>query len=272
MISLWIIISLVIASLCVSTLGAVFSIDGLGALFSGAALAISAMAASLELAKFVLAAYLHQTWKVVNPVMKIYMLFAIVTLSGITSMGIFGFLSNAYQSSSSVLEAETIKVEAKKVQQKNNNAEVVRLNRMIDEIPGNRLTKKMEARSKAEPAILALIKNSEQIDKDVAQSNIKLLAIKQKVGPLIYISKIFKVDIDVIVKYLILVIVSVFDPLAICLVVAATGAMDSRKKFKEAEAEEKEKVAIATRPPLRAATSEELSKNMRNDEINQNVV
>ena len=271
MTSLWIIIGLIIASISVSTLGAIFSIDGLGSLFSGAVLAVSAMAASLELAKFVLAAYLHQTWKDVNIVMKVYMIFAIITLSVITSMGIFGFLSNAYQSASNVLEAETIKVEAQKVQQRNNNAEVARLNRTVDEIPSTRVSKKIAARNKVEPAIVALLKNSEQIDKQVAISNIKLLAIKQKVGPLIYIAKIFKLEIDVVVKYLILVIVSVFDPLAICLVISATGAIDSRKKFKH-ENKIEERAAIVTQPPLKAATSEELSEVFSPDEINENAV
>lgn len=267
MTSLWIIIGLIIASISVSTLGAIFSIDGLGSLFSGAVLAVSAMAASLELAKFILAAYLHQTWKDVNIVMKIYMIFAIVTLSVITSIGIFGFLSNAYQSASNVLEAETIKVEAQKVQQKNNNAEIIRLNRTIDEIPANRVSKKIAARNKVEPAIVALLKNSEQIDKQVAISNIKLLAIKQKVGPLIYISKIFKLEIDVVVKYLILVIVSVFDPLAICLVISVTGAIDSRRKFKN-EINVEEKTAINTQP-LKAATKEEIAEVLSSDEKNK---
>jgi hypothetical protein len=247
MTSLWIIIGLILASICVSFLGAAFSVVGIGALFSGAVMAVCAMAGSLELAKFVLAAYLHQRWNAINPIMKTYLLCSVVVLSAITSMGIFGFLSNAYQSASNTLEAEIIKVEALKVQRTNNAAEIARLNKSIDEIPIERLTKKLAIRARFEPAISSLVRNSEEIDKQVAEANIRILDIKQKVGPLIYISKAFKIDIDTVVKYLIMVFVSVFDPLAICLVVATTEALESRRLAKaKAQAKEKEKEELKT--------------------------
>lgn len=230
MTSLWIIIGLIVAAASVSVLGATFSVVGLGALFSGAALAVFAMAGSLEFAKFVLAAYLHQRWRIINPVMKTYMLFSIVILSAITSMGIFGFLSNAYQSASSVLEAEGIKMDALKSQESRNTAEIARINKSIDEIPNSRVSKKIAARAEAEPAIAALIKSTEQLEKQIADSNLKLLDVKQKVGPLIYIARSFHIEIDTVVKYLILVFVSVFDPLAICLVIASTEAIETRRK------------------------------------------
>lgn len=233
MTSLWIIIGLIIATVSVSVLGAAFSIVGLGALFSGAAVAVFVMAGALEFAKFVLAAYLHQRWQNCHKIMKIYMLFSIVILSAITSMGIFGFLSNAYQSASSVLEAENIKLEALKSRQLSNGSEIARINKSIEEIPANRVTKKIEARSLAEPAIALLVRDSQQIDVQITESNLKILEVKQKVGPLIYIAKVFKMDIDDVVKYLILVFVSVFDPLAICLVVATTEAIENRKKKSE---------------------------------------
>src|SRR5258706_15136638 len=110
MVALWCIIGLIVAAVSVSVLGASFSIFGLSQLFSGASLAIIAMATALEFAKFVLAAYLHQTWVRQNIIFKSYLSSAVVILSVITSMGIFGFLSNAYQSASSVLDSENIKL------------------------------------------------------------------------------------------------------------------------------------------------------------------
>lgn len=229
MISLWITVGLVIAAVLVSSLGAYFSIIGIGALFSGALIAVCLMAGSLEFAKFVLAAYLHQTWKNLNFVFKIYMTFAVITLSAITSIGVFGFLSDAYQSASTVLEGETIKLENVKKQQEMITAEIERLNYSVEEIPEERMSKRLAARQAIEPRILELNKKYADNEKTVTDSQLQILEVKKKVGPLIYISRNFNVPIDKVVQYLILIFVSVFDPLAICLVIASTYSIESRK-------------------------------------------
>jgi len=233
MISLWITIGLAIAATCVSTLGAFFSIVGLGALFSGATVSVWIMAGSLEFAKFVLAAYLHQTWKILNPFMKAYMTSSVVILSTITSVGIFGYLSDAYQSASTVLEAENIKLVDLKKQQEGYESEIDRLNYAVDEIPDARISKKLQARQEIEPKVLDLKSKIQDLDKQVTQANLHILEVKKKVGPLIFISKNFNVDIDVVVRYLIFIFVTVFDPLAICLVIASTYSIESRKYKKQ---------------------------------------
>lgn len=225
----WIILGLIIAAASVSALGAAFSIVGLGALFSGALLAVWVMAGSLEFAKFVLAAYLHQRWNHLRFIFKSYLVSSVVILSLITSMGIFGFLTNAYQSASSALDSETIKLDSLKTQQANNAAEITRLNKSVEEIPAARISKRIQARAEIEPSILELTKQNENLEKQITESNLRILDVKQKVGPLIYISKAFNIDIDTVVKYLILLFVTVFDPLAICLVIATSEALDSRK-------------------------------------------
>jgi hypothetical protein len=232
MVALWCIFGLIVSAVCVSTLGAAFSINGLSQLFSGAATAVIAMSASLELAKFVLAAYLHQSWKRLNFLFKAYLLLAIVVLSVITSMGIFGFLSNAYQSASSVLEAETVKIDARKADLARANEEIARLNKSVDEVPANHITKKMQVRAELEPALVILRAKVERFNQDITQANLQIIEVKKKVGPLIYITKAFKTDIDDVVKYLIMIFVFVFDPLAICLVIATSEALETRRRFK----------------------------------------
>ena len=232
MVSLWITIGLIVATLCVSTLGATFSVIGLGALFSGAALAVWAMAASLELAKFMLAAYVHQCWVELNLIYKSYLVFAIVVLSIITSMGIFGFLSDAYQSATTLIDAENVKLMTQQTQENNNKSEIVRLNKAIDEIPVTRISKRIKARTEIEPTILAITKQNELIEQEIGRSQLRMIEIKKKVGPLIYIARAFGMEIDSVVKYLILILVTVFDPLAICLIIAMSQALDSRKRKK----------------------------------------
>ena len=228
-VSLWITIGLIISAALVSALGAYFSIIGIGALFSGALVAVCLMAGSLEFAKFVLAAYLHQTWKNINLAFKVYMTFAVLTLSAITSIGVFGFLSDAYQSASTVLEGETIKLENVKKQQEMITAEIERLNYSVEEIPEERISKRLAARQAIEPRILELNKKYADNEKTIVDSNLQILEVKKKVGPLIYISRNFNIPIDKVVQYLILIFVSVFDPLAICLVIASTYAIETRK-------------------------------------------
>ncbi|MBY0385717.1 hypothetical protein K2X05_11225 [bacterium] len=262
MVAIWVIIGLVVSAICVSALGAAFSVVGLGALFSGAMVAVWAMAGSLEFSKFVLAAYLHQRWRDLNVIFRSYLVFAVVVLSLITSMGIFGFLSDAYQSSSHAIEEVNIKIANLRSQQKLNEAEISRLNKSIDEIPDSRVSKKIKARAEAEPRISALTKESEEIDRKIGTANLQLHEIKKKIGPLVYIARATNKDIDTIVTYLILVFVSVFDPLAICLVIATSEAIDARRRWKLNPPQQQDVHPMAQAPvvapspvPVTAATS-----------------
>lgn len=262
MISLWITIGLIISAASVATLGAYFSIMGLGALFSGAVLAVCVMAGSLEFAKFTLAAYLHQVWNNLNKLYRAYLVFSVVVLSVITSMGIFGFLSESYQSASTVLEAETIKLESVQNQQKSITAEIARLTGLIDEIPENRVSRRMKMRAEVEPMIKELNKKFESGAAVLASANLKILDVKKKVGPLIYIARMFNMNIDAVVKYLILILVSVFDPLAICLVIASTHAIESRRHKKFSVYENKSENRSENKPENKSDYAVSAEKNL----------
>ena len=229
MIQIWVVIGLIISAISVSLLGATFSIIGLGKLFSGAMLAVWLMAGSLEFAKFVVAAYLHQAWHNTRLLLRVYMVVSVIVLSAITSLGIFGFLTDAYSSASAVFEAETIKLQKLEREQVAFESEIARLTRTVDEIPENRITKKIKARAEVEPLIRDLKIKITALEPEIASAKIKIIEVKQKVGPLIYIAKAFSLDIDTVVKYLILVFVTVFDPLAICLVIAISDALQKRR-------------------------------------------
>jgi hypothetical protein len=217
--------TLAFSALSVSALGAAFSVFGLMRLFAGAPVAVAMMASALEFSKLVSAAFLHRTWDRLNVFYRTYLLIAVVVLSGITSMGIFGFLSDAYQSSSKDLTADNIRIEALKSEQVRNTDEIARINRGIEEIPMDRISKKLRARKEAEPLIQDLTRKTDQIAKELEEINLRTVDLKAKIGPLIYVSRVFNQDSDTIVKWLILVFVGVFDPLAICLVIATSEAL-----------------------------------------------
>lgn len=229
MISMWITIGLILSAVSVSSLGAYFSIVGLGALFSGAMVAVWIMAGALEFSKFVLAAYLHQAWQNLNKIYKSYLVFAVITLSVITSVGIFGFLSDAYQSASMVLESQTTKIQNIENQQKLYKEEVARLTRSVEEIPANRVTRRMKLRAEIEPRVAELTSKQQTLEAELSEAKLAVIDVKKRVGPLIFIAKSFNMDIDLVVRYLIMIFVSVFDPLAICLVIATTHALESRR-------------------------------------------
>lgn len=243
-IPIWITLGLIISAFCVSILGAYFSIVGLGALFSGAVIAVWLMAAALEFSKFVLAAYIHQRWQELGKTFKYYLTFAIVVLSCITSLGIFGFLSDAYQSASTAIQSENIRLETEKNQMEMTRQEIARLNKAIDEVPDARISKKMKIRAQMEPTIAELTKKLDTFEKNISHYNLSIVEIQKKVGPLIYISRAFNIGIDTVVKYLIFVFVLVFDPLAICLVIASSQAISSQS-FPVAKKKRDEEVEIS---------------------------
>lgn len=227
---MWVLIGLIVSAIAVSGLGAAFSIFGLAALFSSAALSVILMSSALEFAKFFIAAYLHQSWGRLRWLFKAYLSIAVVILSLITSMGIFGYLSGAYQQSSARLEAANIKLTALKAEQGRLTTDIERINKSIEEIPANRISKKMNARVEAEPIIAKLNAKITEIAQQMTAAELEIIDVKTHVGPLIYIAKAFNKDIDTVVKYLILVFVSVFDPLAICLVIAVSESLLSRQR------------------------------------------
>ena len=96
-----------LTALYVAGNAAFFSVFGLSKLFAGATLSVIFMASSLELAKLVTAAYLYRYWPVINRFMKTYLLVGVITLILITSAGIFGFLSNAYQGATIEFEKQS---------------------------------------------------------------------------------------------------------------------------------------------------------------------
>lgn len=233
MTSLWCLIGLIVGAVTVSILGAAFSIVGLADLFSGAVVPVMVMAAALEFSKFFIAAYLHQAWARLRWVFKTYLFVSVIILSLITSMGIFGYLSGAYQEASSKLDTENIKLASIKSDQARYTAEIERINKSIDEIPASRITKKMMVRKEAEPVLAELRGKINALSGQLTEAELHIVDVKKRVGPLIYVSKAFNIDIDSVVKYLILIFVTVFDPLAICMIIAISESIQSRQRAKE---------------------------------------
>jgi hypothetical protein len=218
--------------LLISSVGALFSIFGLTHLFAGAPLSVGIMAGALEAAKLVVAGFLYRYWGHVNRIMRTYLSVAIVVLSLITSMGIFGYLSHAYQKSSVVAKTQQMKIDTLKAQNAEVLSEIDRIEKFIDNVPKNRITKKFTLYENSRKQVRALTTRSQGILSDMHQLELGLVVTQTDVGPLYDVSEAFGVKVDTVAKFLILIFVSVFDPLAICLVFAWGLAVRLREKYR----------------------------------------
>ena len=220
----------------VSLVGATFSISGLAKLFSGAPLAVMIMAGALEFAKLVAASFLHSNWKSLHFVLRFYLSIAVAVLMSITSLGIFGYLSYAYQHTSAELKNTMIKLEYMNSEDRKVQEEIQRLQKEMDEVPTNRVTKRLELQKELEPRFEALRRQSIELQMKMRDENLKKLSYQIEIGPVVYVAQLFNKGMDDVATWLIIVFVFVFDPLAVSLVLATSFAIKNRDNLFDPQA------------------------------------
>jgi hypothetical protein len=232
----WLRILLFIASLFVAGTGAYFSVTGLGVLFSGATMSVMVMASSLEFAKLVTASYLEQKWSSTSFLLKIYLTIAVFVLMIITSAGIFGYLSNAYQQQNLKLQQVDRELSIYTDKIKQNDAQIAIYNSQISDYNknqtailskgevNNRLLKSLDSR---DGRITDINDKVSQLQSDNSKNveiingiKAKNVDIEREVGGFRFIAESFGIELNVVVKWFIILIVLVFDPLAIAMVIA----------------------------------------------------
>lgn len=226
-----------IAGLLLSGTAAYYSIIGLIAIFPGAVFPITLMGASLEFAKLVAASWLYRNWDIAPKVIKGYFIFAIVILMFITSLGTFGYLSKVHLESSigvadNSLEIARIEQQISSQQRQIDNAQKA-LN-SLDSVLENAFLDGARLRNQQKAERTALNSTIESADARIAELNSELAPLRRsnieseaKVGPLKYIAELIygkerAADyFDSAVRFVIILIVLVFDPLAVLLLIAA---------------------------------------------------
>tara|TARA_R100001591_G_scaffold3628_2_gene8569 strand:- start:2077 stop:3270 length:1194 start_codon:yes stop_codon:yes gene_type:complete len=260
------------SALSVSASAAFYSVYGLSKLFAGAQFQVIIMAGSLEFAKLVTASLLYQYWDTINKTLRTYLVIATVILVLITSMGIYGFLSAAYQDTYSKLNIAENEVKFLENKKSFYQDDVIRYDKELERISENisilsnakassiqvrdtasstgfrqtisttelRLSQK---RIEVEEENRKNVYEKRTIAADSLQKyQLKILELESnnevaaELGPLQYLSGLTGVPMDKIINVLLLIIIFVFDPLAISLVVAANFAFDKaypKKKYRE---------------------------------------
>ena len=260
-----------VVGLAISGVAAWYSIVGLMAIFAAAKIPIAIMGAVLEVGKLLTASWLYQFWDKTNTLLKSYFTIAVVVLMFITSMGIFGFLSKAHMDqtltvgdNSLLIERLDKKIDREKIRIKDAETVVAQLDKTVqvlidyDRIRGPSGALAVRESQNEERAQLSTIID-DAFDKIDTMSVEKLeldkeqLALEAEVGPIKYIAAfIYGDDLDKnllerAVRWIIITIIFVFDPLAVLLIVAANmtlrEAVNKPKKVtitKAADATKKE--------------------------------
>ena len=244
-----------ITALAISAVAAFYSIVGLMAIFSASAISIAVMGVVLEIGKLITASWLYQNWYKIPRLLKYYLTLAVVVLMFITSMGIFGYLSKAHIDQGTGTQELYLKVEriensigSERKTIERAEKQITLLDSALDKyIELGAITKGLGKREEQEQerAFLNTTVNDAQLRIDdlldqKTELNLQIKNFEAEVGPLKYISALIYGEdaldyIDRSVRYVILILVFVFDPLAVLLVISAnisiTEYYERRKKL-----------------------------------------
>ena len=223
-----------LAAFLVAGSAAFYSVFGLSKLFSGAAIAVVIMAGSLEFAKLVTASFLYRYWDDINRWMKTYLIVGVITLVIITSAGIFGFLSNAYQGATASFEKESTALLYKqdRLDQLIEDKKFLKeeLEAAVAELPDNYRTAKRKLREDYQPKINDINTTMMELKQEIGDLKIALVETGVDVGPAIFLARVFDTDVDSVVKYFIFMLIAVFDPLAVVLVISYNLTLQVRMR------------------------------------------
>jgi hypothetical protein len=232
-----------LSAILISIMAGFFSITGIAMLFSGHFVPVVIMGASLEIAKLIIASFLYRYWDNVIKTIRYYLLLGLFVLMIITSGGIFGFLSDAYNKSTGTVKIIDKELMMMQNQKSSKESEIERYQ--------NRISQLADIRNKEENRTDSLYSKGWTVSARVVQGNIKATTtdmeqynrkieslqkdivaldsniisketqvLSSDVGPLRYMANVFNTDMDTVVKWFILLLIFVFDPIAVSLIVA----------------------------------------------------
>jgi hypothetical protein len=246
-----------LSAVTISVIAAGYSIIGLATLFAGATTAIIAMGGALEVGKLVAASWLYHNWNnsLVPRTLKYYLTTAVVVLVFITSMGIFGFLSKAHLDQVQPVGNNTLQItqldnqinfETSTINRASDT--LLQLDKALDKyIDMEYVTRGLKERAKQKEerdALNLVIKTANnkivELSKEKYELEREVLLIEADIGPLKYVAELIYGDeakdhFDEAVRWIIIVLIFVFDPLAVMLLIAANITWRGRRLIKESK-------------------------------------
>jgi hypothetical protein len=252
------------SAFALASCAAFFSVKGIALLFAASFWSVAVMAGTMELAKLISASYLYRYWNDTNKILKRYMLCATLLLMGITSLGIFGFLSDAFQRNFSQYSLNENKIQSLKSQQafylsqidfnKSKLKDLIELQKTYQASLDSAVKQDVTITKTTEGGIFSSGKTEKVTDSKLVQSREKIVTgsqqninslfeqisfesdnTKGEIGTFKFVADAFGLKIETAVRIFIILIVIVFDPLAVCLVIAYNSLVKNNKTASNSE-------------------------------------
>ena len=236
-------------SIAIAAVAAYFSVVGLATIFAGAALSVIIMASILELGKLVSAVWLHLYWKTVGGLIKFYLLISVFLLMVITSMGIFGYLSKAHIETKAGGAEYSAQIERIENRIAREEIQIQRANKTLDDLDAaldkynelGAVTRGLDARKdqkeqreQLNAAIDVAYDRIDEYNEEIADIKVQIRAFEVEVGPIKYVAELVygdtaEANLGDAVRWAIILIIIVFDPLAVILLITSAKAIKETK-------------------------------------------
>lgn len=224
------IVVLIASAILIAASAAFFSIYGLAQVFAGAFLSVIIMGIALEVGKLVAASFLYRYWDKISTLLKVYLMMAVIVLMGITSMGISGYLTSAYQTDTVDLRDTATSLSSYTEELKTLNLRKVEMDKQVSQLPVDFVAARQKLMATFAPEYKRIDARVDFLQSEIAPLQKTKNAVEAKVGPIIFISKVLGSETDDAIFWLIVLIVLVFDPLAVALTLSANIAWADRKR------------------------------------------
>ena len=229
------ILILMFSAFAVAASAAFFSVYGLAQIFSASFIPVIIMGGALEIGKLVAASYLYRFWKETPRLLKAYLFIAVFVLMIVTSLGIFGFLTAAYQTDSIGLKQQQEQIVLYENQKVSYQERLDGINNDIARTGADYITKRMELIETYEDEKQNIINKLEEIDAKILELKSNVLMTEAKIGPIIYVAEVLGENPDKATFWFVLIIIGVFDPLAVSLTLATNIALRRRSELKQSQ-------------------------------------
>lgn len=219
-------------ALFIEGIGTFISILGLSALFAGSPVVIT-MAVALDIGKVVAVSFVYKNWAKISWLMKLYMTIATVVLMTITSAGVFGYLSGEFQKAIAGNNQQNVIITALEEEKTRLQTRKQEIDAQIANLPKNFVNSRVRLMNQFKEETTRINDRLAKIDEELPKLRVDVIGQNVKIGPIIYVAEAFKTTPEQAVKWVILTIIFVFDPLAIALLVAGNFLLAQRKPKEE---------------------------------------
>jgi hypothetical protein len=218
-----------ISAFLIESIGSYISIVGLSALFSTNPVIII-LALSLDIAKVITVSFLYKQWKNIPRTMKYYMTAAAVILMIITSSGAAGYLSAEFQKAIIPTKGSEIQVKAMTEEKTRLESRKVEIDKQISQLPPENVRGRQKLQKQFAGELDHINTRIIEIDQELPKLQMEQVDVNAHAGPILYIAQAFDTTVESAVKYVILLIIFVFDPLAVALIIAGNFLLDQKRK------------------------------------------